>query len=329
MNTRRRLVFVMGGVALAPFASLAQQSGKVWRIGVLQASTKKYFVASGFQKNFLKGMREHGYVPERDFITLERFADGDLSRLPALAAELVQARVDLILTSTTQVNRAAHSATDTIPIVTVVEADPVGQGFAVSLARPGKNVTGLSTLFAETIVKNFEFLLLSVPKLSRLAVLRNPSNTGAKVQLATIQTAATKAGVSVLVLDASSPTEIERAIGAMQGERVQAFIALPDTIFSQQVELMARTALKHRIPSSYVNSPFPDIGGLMSYGQDIAANYRNGARFIDRIFKGAKPGELPFEQPTTFELVLNLKTAQALGIKFPQTVLLQATRVIE
>lgn len=274
-------------------------------------------------------MREHGYALDRDFIVEERFADGEVGRLPALAAELVRIPVDLVLTSGTQANRAAQQATTAIPIVTVVEADPVGNGFAVSLARPGKNITGLSTLFADTIIKNLEFLVSVVPGLSRIAVLRNTSNTGSKAQLATIQAAALKAGIKVLEMDATNPEEIEHAIAAMPRERMQAFIVLPDTIYSSQLEQIARLALKHRLPSSYLVNRYSEVGGLMSYGQDITGNWRLGAKFIDKIFRGAKASDLPFEQPPTFELVINMKTAQALGMKIPQTMLLRATKVFE
>ena len=329
MVTRRRVVLGLGVGALTPLASFAQQPRKVWRIGVLQLASKNSYVNTGRQEMFLQGMREQGYAMGTDFIVEERFADGEVGRLPALTAELVRIGVDLILTSGTQANRAAQQGTTTIPIVTLAEADPVGNGFAVSLARPGKNITGFSTLFAETIVKNFEFLVLAVPKLSRIAVLRNPSNAGSEAQLARVQTAALKVGINVLAVDAGGPEEIERAIATMQRERMQAFIALPDSILSQQQEQIARLALKHRLPSSYIQQEYPEAGGLMSYGQDTRGSWRLGAKFIDRIFKGAKPGDLSFKQPTTFDLVINMKTAQALGIKFPQTILLQVTRVIE
>ena len=329
MVTRRRVVLGLGVGALAPRASLAQQPRKVWRIGLLLIGSKEYFVNNGFQKLFLQGMREHGYALDRDFIIEERFADGEVGRLPALAAELVRIPVDLILTSGTQANRAAQQATTAIPIVTVVEADPVGNGFAESLARPGKNITGLSTLFGDTIIKNLEFLVSAVPGLSRIAVLRNTSNPGSKAQLATIQAGALKVGIKVLEMDATNPEEIEHAIAAMPHERMQAFIALPDTIFSSQLEQIARLALKHRLPSSYLVNRYPEVGGLMSYGQDIKGNWRLGAKFIDKIFKGTKASDLPFEQPATFELVINMKTAQALGMKIPQTMLLRATKVIE
>lgn len=329
MIARRRVLLGLGAGALAPLATFAQQRRKAWRIGLLQIGSKKYFINGDYQKAFLEGMRERGYALDTDFVVHERFADGEIGRLPALAAELVRIPVDLILTSGTQANRAAQQATTTIPIVTVVEADPVGNGFAVSLARPGKNITGLSTLFGDTIIKNLEFLASAVPRLSRIAVLINPSNQGSNAQLATIRSAALKAGINVLALDAANAEEIELAIAAMQREQAQALLVLPDTIYSSQMELIARLTLKHRLPSSYVQNRYPEVGGLMSYGQDTVGNWRLGAKFIDSIFKGAKPGELPFEQPAKFDLVINMKTAQELGIKIPQTILLQATKVIE
>jgi putative ABC transport system substrate-binding protein len=172
-------------------------------------------------------------------------------------------------------------------------------------------------------------LVTVVPKLSRIAVLINPSNQGSKPQLGAVQSAALKGNISVLALDAANTGEIEVAMAAMQRERVQALLVLPDAIYSSQVELIARLALAHRLPSSYVQNRYPEVGGLLSYGQDYAGNWRLGAKFIDRIFKGANPGDIPFEQPTTFELVLNMKTARTLGLKIPQEILLQATKVIE
>ena len=329
MVARRRVVLELGVGALTPLAAFAQQPRKVWRIGVLQLVSKEFYVSAGNQKLLLQGMLEHGYALGRDFILEERFADGEVGRLPALLAELVRIGVDLILTSGTQANRAAQQGTTTIPVVTMAEADPVGNGFAVSLARPGKNITGFSSLLAETIIKSFELLVSAVPKLSRIAVLRNPSNAGSKAQLASIQAAALKIGINVLSVDVVGPEEIERAIATMQRERMQAFVALPDGILFQQMEQIARLALKHRLPSSFFRNEYPEAGGLMSYGQNILGNWRLGAKFIDKIFKGAKPGDLPFEQPVTFEFVINMKTAQALGIKIPQTILLQATKVIE
>ena len=328
MVARRQFV-ALGAAMLAAPAAFAQQPHKVWRIGLLYIANKEFFVSFGAQGIFLQGMHDHGYAPGKDFVFEERFADGDVARLPVLAAELVRSGVDLILTSGTQANRAAQQATATIPIVTITEADPVGNGFALSLARPGKNMTGISTLFAETIVKNVEYLSQMVPRLSRIGVMQNASNGSAKAQIASVRAAAAKIGIQVLVVDASSSDDIERGVETMQRERVQAFLALPDSVLSAQNEQIGRLALKHRLPSSYSTSRYPEVGGLFSYGQDTRKLWRQGAKFVDRIFKGAKPADLPFEQPVTFELVINMKTAQTLGIKVPQSLLLQATRLIE
>jgi len=329
MISRRWVVLALGAATVAPLATFAQQRRAMWRIGVLQLGSKEYFTQSGNQKAFVDGMRGRGYTLGTDFLVEERFADDDVARLPALAAELVAIPVDLILTSGTQANRAAQQATATIPIVTVAEADPVGNGLALSLARPGKNITGLSTLYGDTIIKNLELLASTSSRPLRLAVLTNPSNAGHKGQLAVIRSAALKAGIHVLAVDAANTEEIALAIETMQREKAQALLVLPDSIYSSQMDLIARLTLKHRMPSSYVQSRYAEVGGLMSYGRDNVDYWRLGAAFIDRIFKGARPGDLPFEQPATFQLVLNMKTARALGVKIPQATLLQATKVIE
>jgi putative ABC transport system substrate-binding protein len=329
MISRRRVALGLGAGAFAPLATLAQQRPVKWRIGVLQLSSKEFFVQGGYQQEFLAGMRERGYVLGTDFVLDERFADGDVARLPMLAAELARIPVDLILTSGTQANRATQQATTTIPVVTVAEADPVGNGLAVTLARPGKNITGLSTLFGDTIIKNVELLAAIVPKLTRLAVLANPSNQGSHAQLAAIRSVASTGGFVVVPFDAASANDIARAIERAQREKAQALLVLPDSIFSSLMDVIARLTLKHGLPSSYVQDRYAEAGGLMSYGRDNVVNWRLGTGFIDRIFKGARPGDLPFEQPSVFQLVLNMRTAQTLGVKIPQAILVQATKVIE
>ena len=329
MISRRRVALGVVAGAFAPLATFAQQQPVRWRIGVLQLSSKEFFVQGGYQKAFLDGMRARGYVLGSDFVIEERFADGDVGRLPTLVAELTRIPVDLILTSGTQANRAAQQATTTIPVVTVAEADPVGNGLAVTLARPGKNITGLSTLFGDTIIKNVELLTSIVPKLTRLAVLTNPSNQGSQGQLAAMRSVAPKGGMVVLPFDALAADDIAPAIERMQREKAQALLVLPDSIFSSQMDLIARLTLKHRLPSSYVQDRYAELGGLMSYGRDTVSNWRLGTAFIDKILKGAKPGDLPFEQPSIFQLVLNMRTAQTLGVKISQSILLQASKVIE
>jgi len=236
MISRRRVALGVVAGAFAPLATFAQQQPVRWRIGVLQLSSKEFFVQGGYQKAFLDGMRARGYVLGSDFVIEERFADGDVGRLPTLVAELTRIPVDLILTSGTQANRAAQQATTTIPVVTVAEADPVGNGLAVTLARPGKNITGLSTLFGDTIIKNVELLTSIVPKLTRLAVLTNPSNQGSQGQLAAIRSVAPKGGMVVLPFDALAADDIAPAIERMQREKAQALLVLPDSIFSSQMD---------------------------------------------------------------------------------------------
>ena len=197
------------------------------------------------------------------------------------------------------------------------------------MSRPGKNITGLATLLAETVVKNFELLCAMVPKQARIGLLKNPSNPARKAQLANLQAAANKLGVTIVPVDATSVDEIERAVATMPRDGIQAFMTLPDRFFSQQVQQIAQLSLKHRLISSFYRSEYPAAGGLMSHGQDFVSNWRQAAKFADRIFKGAKAGDLPFEQPTTFELVVNLKTARELGVTVPQSVRVQATRLIE
>ena len=329
MIARRRVVIAPAGGALAVQTSHAQKPRRLWRIGLLELASKPYQIDGGYLSAFVAGMRELGYEPDKDFVFEERFANGDSGRLPALAAELVRAGVELLITSGTQANRAALQSSTTIPIVTTAEADPVGNGFAVSLSHPGKNITGLATLLAETIVKNFELLCVMVPKRARIGLLNNPRNPGHKAQLANLQAAANKLGVTIAPVDATSVDEIERAVATMPRDGIQAFMTLPDRFFSQQVQQIAQLSLKHRLISSFYRPEYPDAGGLMSHGQDLLGNWRRAAMFADRIFKGAKAGDLPFEQPTIFELVVNLKTARELGISVPQSVQVQATRLIE
>lgn len=331
MNTRRHVLGLLGLNTLALQATWAQQSGKVWRIGVLNLSTQKFYIDAGWQKLLLQGLREHGYVEGKNFVLEERFADDDATRLPTLAADLLRAGVDVIVTASTPVTLAAQKSTSTTPIVVLLDADPVANGFAHSLARPGKNLTGLSTQFGETTVKIIELLRQLNPKLTRLGILTTPGNSVMHQRmLGTIVPSAQKSGLQITAHAIAQATDFESVFARLQHERAQAVMALPDGFFASHMKQMAELASKHRLLSAYGRDQFPQAGGLISYGQKNATdNWRLGAKFIDRIFKGAKPGDIPFEQPTQFELVLNLKTAKALGIKVPQSIMLQATRVIE
>lgn len=256
-----------------------------------------------------------------------RWAMGKAERLPDLANELVALKPDVIVVPTTATARAVQQATATIPIVFVSVPDPVGSGFVKSLARPGGNITGLSNLTADTSPKQLELLLAIMPKLPRVAVLWNPTNMSASLK--NFQTAAQSVSVNVLSVEARTPAEIENAFGRMIRENVRALVVLSDALFFLQRRQIAELASKNEMPSVFATRENVEAGGLMSYGANLAENYRRAATYVDKILKSAKPGDLPVEQPRTFELVINMKTAKALGLKIPQSILLRADRVIE
>ena len=274
-------------------------------------------------------MRELGYVEGRNFVIEWRFADGKYERLASLAAELVRMKVDIIVTGGTAANRAAQQATTTIPIVNAAMIDPVGNGFAASLARPGGNITGLSLATTDVSPKHFELLKIMLPKVTRVAALENPGNPGHPAILKSLQTNAGQVGVKLLPVDARTAEEIERGFAMMKREKAEAVIVAVDAFFIGQRQQLAELALKHRLPSIFSVAEHAEAGGLMSYGQDLADFYRRAAAYVDKIFKGAKPGGLPIEQPATFTLVINRKTAKALGLTISRELLLRADRVIE
>ena len=278
---------------------------------------------------FIRGMHELGYIEGKNLTIEARFADSETSRLPDLASELVRLNVDAIIATGTPTFRALQKATTTIPVVITASADPVGEGFAKSLARPGGNFTGLSTSNADVFPKQIELLMTVVPKLTRIAVLGNPTNDAHAGRLKNIQNIAQKVGIKVMPVDARTIDEVERGIAAMAHEHAGAFIFLPDTFFVQQMQQIARLALKHRLPSIFATRQYAEAGGLMTYGQNITDNFYRAATYLDKIFKGAKPGELPIEQPTKYELVLNAGTAKAIGLKIPNTILMRTDQVID
>jgi len=305
------------------------QRGKARRIGFLFFATEAWALTTGPMDAFLSGMRALGYEEGRDFVVEARFAGNETQRLPRFAAELVKSSPDVILAFGTPSNHAAKKATSTIPIVFVVSSDPVGEGLASSLARPGGNITGLSNIASVLVSKQVELLKLAVQKLSRLAVLSNPGHTGHPPQVTAIGAVSKKLGLHILPFQARNSEEIGNAFASMERERADAVVVLGDAVFSEQRRQIVELALKHRVPSIY-SAPFhAEVGGLISYGADTTDHFRQAAAFVDRIFKGNKPGDIPIEQPTRFELVLNLRTAKALGIRLPQSLLLRADRVIE
>ncbi len=329
MITRRRVVLGLGAGAFAPFAAFAQQPGKVWRVGFL-AQGRVEFVDSHFiYGSFTQGMRELGYVEGKNLVIEWRSAEGKSEPLPELAAELVRLKVDVLATQGSIAAKAAQKATTTIPIVMITVADPVGSGLVKSLARPGGNTTGLSSMGADLSPKLLEMLRSMVPNVTRVAVLVNPANAVNTLGLKNIQAAAQRVGVKIQPVEASTPQEIANGFAMMARQNAGALIVLRESLFSQQKNQIVELAAKHRLPFIGGDGEYAEAGGLMSYGQNIRENFRRAATYVDKIFKGAKPSDLPVEQPTTFELVINRKTANALGIKIPQTILLQATKVIE
>ena len=329
-DVRRRLFLISAGMLFAaPFASVAQQPGKVWRIGFLTTRSRPSSLETDFLGAWIPKLRELGYVEGKDFTIDWRFADGDNDRLPGLAAELVRLNPDLIIVAGTPAARAAQNATSTIPIVMAGVADPVGLGLVASLSRPGGNITGSSIMATDVSIKSLEFLRAMVPNLTRVAVLLNPTNPIDPVVLKQVQAAAGPVGVSVVAFEATNPGQIDAAFAAIAQSRVGALIVAPDPFLVNQASQIVESATRNRLPAMYPFRPFVEAGGLMCYGQNIYENYRLAATYIDRIFKGAKPGELPVEQPTQLEFVVNSKAAAAIGLKIPQSILLRANQVIE
>jgi putative ABC transport system substrate-binding protein len=322
---RRDSVLALIALGASPIAASGQPRGKNPRIGFLTLRSRGHELEAAF----VAGMRELGYVEGKNIAIEWRFADGKAERLPALAAELVALRVDLIVAASTQAIQAAAAATTTIPVVFPGAADPVGAGLVRSLSRPGGNVTGLSTIAADLGAKQIELLRSVLPRVSRLAVLVNPTNAGSALVVKDFQTGARKAGLSILQFQAQTPEGIERAFAAMKAARADAVTVVIDAVFLQAAGQIAGLALRQKLPFISTQQQDAEAGSLMSYGASVAGNYRRAATYVDKILKGAKPADLPVEQPMMVELVLNLKTAKALGITLPQSLLVRANRVIE
>ena len=274
-------------------------------------------------------MRELGYVEGKNLVMEGRFADGKSDRLSSLAAELVMLKVDVIVVAGSDAGRAAQRATTTIPIVLGTAADPIGAGLAASLARPGGNVTGLSLIATDLGPKHLEILVTAFPKLSRVAVLLNPNNSAHPALLQSVLAAAQKVNVTIVSVDARTPDDLEQGFATMNRERAGAVMVSIDIFLASQARNIAELAVKHQLPSIFGYREPVAAGGLMSYGHNLSEFYRYAATYVDKILKGAKPSELPIEQPTKFELVINRKTANALGITMPKDLLLRADEVIE
>ena len=329
MTTRRRewLVALGAGALAWVGAARAHAPSTVRRIGLLSGFAPSAYAAS--YPAFQLGLRDLGWVEGRNVSIEYRYADGRLDRLPDLAADLVRLKVDVIVTEATSDSLAAQKATKTIPIVMVAAGDPVANGLVASLARPGGNVTGLSQMLQEVSWKRLELLKEIVPRLSRVAVLWNPQSASATLNWEENQQPARQLGIQLQSLEIRSPDELDRAFEAATAARAGALAILPDPVISTNLKRIVDFAARSRLPSIYQSSDFADAGGLVTYGPDRADLFRRAAGYVDRILKGTKPGDLSVEQPTKLELVVNLKTAKAIGITIPQSLLVRADRLVE
>jgi putative ABC transport system substrate-binding protein len=278
---------------------------------------------------FVEGMRELAYLEGRDYVIEWRFAEGRYELFTEFAAEFARLRVDVIVTALSAAVPAMVGANPDTPIVLGYSTDPVAQGFAVSLARPGGNVTGLSTAIDEIVAKQVDLLVMAVPKLSRLALLINPANSQNAFLKKPVQAAARQARLSLVPMEARNAQDLGNVFGLVRSERVDAIIVAADSFFFSQRQRIADLALAQRVPSIFANREYAEAGGLMSYGDSVREFFRRAATFVDKIFKGAKPSDLPIELPTKFHLVINRKTADAIGITVPVSLYIFANEVIE
>jgi putative tryptophan/tyrosine transport system substrate-binding protein len=303
----------------------AQQPKKVPRIGFLSPTSDDSRVEA-----FRQGLRELGYVDGQNITIEYRWADGRFDQLPDLAAELVRLKVDLVVAVVTQASLAAKKATGTIPIVMIGVSDPVGSGLVSSLARPGANITGNSSMTAEIVGKQLELLKETLPKISRVASLWNPANPVFQaIQRKEAEATARALGVQLHILEARGADEIDRAFTAMAKERMKALVVLGDPVFTTHRKRIAGLAAKQHLATVSGTREYVEAGGLMAYGPSFPDMYRRAAVYVDKILKGAKPADLPVEQPTKFELVINLKTAKQIGLTLPPNVLARADKVIK
>jgi len=326
---RREFITLFGGsVATWSFAARAQQPARrVYRVGWLSlASGDRSYAIIAFEE----GLRSLGYRVGENVVIERRFAHGEMERLPALAAELVRLGVDVIVTGGNPIVVAAMNATTTIPIVMTGGVDPVGAGLVASLARPGGNVTGFAVdAGGEILAKRFELLKETLPNLSRLGILFNPDFAHNRTRLTAMAEPARVLGLTLVPVGARGLDALEQAFAIMVRERAQAFVMQGDAVLFNHRSQIAEMALRNRLPAASIQRELAEAGFLLTYGSDIRDLFRRSAVFVDKIFKGAKPADLPVEQPTKYELVINLKTAKALGLEIPPSLLTRADEVIE
>ena len=328
MDRRAFLSTIAVGIVAAPLAAQAQPAGKGHRIGLLAIGSST--AASPAIEAFRQGLRELGWVEGQNIVIEYRYAEGRFDRLPDLAAGLVRLKVDIIVASATPAATAAKNATATIPIVMASVGNPVEMGLIASLARPGGNVTGLSYSVGQEIFgKQLELLKEIVPKVRRVAILSNPANPFHALAIRDVKVAARSLGVQLQLLEARGPNEFDGAFAAMAKERVGALLVVADATFNSYRTRLVDLEARSRRPAAYGSREMVQAGGLMSYGPSLPDLFRRSATYVDKILKGTKPADLPVEQPTKFELVINLKTAKALGLTIPPSLLLQADQIVE
>jgi putative ABC transport system substrate-binding protein len=331
VDRRRFLGTLAGGLVAAPLAAEAQQAGKVARIGYLVTGSLESLEPTRVDA-LRQGLREHGYVEGQNILIEYRAADGRVERLPALAAELARLKVDVLVAVATPGGRAAQQATTTIPIVVVAMGDPVRDGLVASLARPGGNVTGSTFLGPELIPKRLELFKEALPSISRIAVLWHPGAFSERTMgdmLKETEATSRTLGMLLQLAEVRGAGDLGRAFSAMSKDRADALFVFPSSMLFNERRRIVAFAAKHRLPSMGNAREFVELGGLMGYGANVTDLNRRAAIYVDRILKGAKPGDLPVEQPTKFELVINLKTAKALGLTIPPALLQRADAVIE
>jgi len=323
----KRRTFISGiafGLLAAPLAAQAQRPSKVPRVGVIWEGLSTDSALAAFRQ----GLRELGYTEGQNIVIEYRSTHGVPNQVSKLAAELIHLGVEVLVVGGTVSAQSAKAVTTTVPIVFTLAGDPVGSGLVASLARPGGNATGLSNLASELSGKQLELLKAAVPQVSRVTVMYNPANPGAGPALIRAREAARTLAVELQVLEMRQPNELASAFSALKRWRSGALLTLPDPVFADYAQL-SKLATKNRLPAIYASRGFAEAGGLLAYGPNFSDNYRRAATYVDKILKGAKPADLPVEQPTKFEFVINLKTAKALGLTIPQSLLLRADEVIQ
>jgi putative tryptophan/tyrosine transport system substrate-binding protein len=309
---------------LAPFATFAQQPQPIHRIGMLVSGGPSVFIDA-----LTDTLRELGYIEGKNVSIERRFAEGNLDRLPALAAELVRLRVDIIVAQGTPATLVAKQATTSIPIVFCPLSDPVGVGIVASLARPGGNATGTSLMAPDLSAKRLELLRAVVPRLSRIAILWDSANPGMALRVRETKTAADQSGLAFGSVGPRNLEELDAAFAELTKQHPDALLVTTEPFTRRHLTRILEFASSNRIPTMFEDKSYVDGGGLMSYGPNLLDGYRRAVTYVDKIFKGAKPADLPVEQPTKFELTINTKTANALGITFPRSILVRADRAVE